>query len=149
MRPSGEGPPGIGPVEQLQAQAVASADKTLKEELKKTEATIKELQGEVVHYSRRLVDTSQSSTFYLQQLAPVSGAQFKGVQSRVVMAEWLARWTPNHKIVGSSPAKSQSAHQNRPLWAMGGDNGASVHSAINEYLAITEMAIVPRLPVAP
>ncbi len=26
---------------------------------------------------------------------------------RVAMAEWLARRTPNHKIVGSSPAKSQ------------------------------------------
>ncbi len=22
------------------------------------------------------------------------------------------------------------------MWAMGGDNGASVHSAVNEYLAI-------------
>ncbi len=49
---------------------------------------------------------------------------------RVAIAEWLARWTPNHKIVGSSPAKSQSAHQNRPVWATGGDNGASVHSAV-------------------
>ncbi len=55
---------------------------------------------------------------------------------RVVMAKWLARQTPNHKIVGSSPAKSQLAHQNRPAWATGGDNGTSVHSAINEYLAI-------------
>ncbi len=54
----------------------------------------------------------------------------------VAMAEWLARRTPNHKIVGSSPAKSQSAHQSRPAWATGGDNSASVHSAINEYLAI-------------
>ncbi len=52
------------------------------------------------------------------------------------MAEWLARRTLNHKIVGSSPAKSQSAHQNRPALATGGDNGASVHSAGNEYLAI-------------
>ncbi len=51
------------------------------------------------------------------------------------MAEWLARWTPNHKIVGSSSAKSQSAHQNRLVWATGGDNGASVHPAVNEYLA--------------
>ena len=56
--------------------------------------------------------------------------------SRVAMAEWLARRTPNHKIMGSSPAKSQSAHQNLPVWAASGDNGASVHSAINEYLAI-------------
>ncbi len=62
------------------------------------------------------------------------------------MAEWLARRTPNHKIVGSSHATSQSAHENRPVWAAGGDNGASVHSAVNEYL--TEMAIVLRLPVA-
>ncbi len=52
------------------------------------------------------------------------------------MAEWLARRTPNHKIVGSSLAKRQSAHQNRPVWATGGDNGASVHSPVNEYLAI-------------
>ncbi len=52
------------------------------------------------------------------------------------MAEWLACRTPNHKIVGSSPAKSQLAHQNCPAWATGGDNGASVHSAANEYLAI-------------
>ncbi len=41
------------------------------------------------------------------------------------MAEWLARRTPNHKIVGSSPPKSQSAHQNRPVWATSSDNGAS------------------------
>ncbi len=52
------------------------------------------------------------------------------------MAEWLARRTPNHKIVGSSPAESQSAHQIRPAWATGGDNCASVYSAVNEYLAI-------------
>ncbi len=52
------------------------------------------------------------------------------------MAQWLARRTPNHKIVGSSPTKSQSAHQNCPVWAVGGDNGASVHSAVSEYLAI-------------
>ena len=67
------------------------------------------------------------------------------------MAEWLARRTPNHKIVGSSPAKSQAAHQNGPMWAAGGDNGASVHSAVNEYLAINRdgNCTVPRLPVAP
>ena len=52
------------------------------------------------------------------------------------MAEWLACLTPNRKIVGSSPAKSQSSHQYHPVWAAGGDNGASVHSAINEYLVI-------------
>ncbi len=60
------------------------------------------------------------------------------VQCRVAMAEWLARRTPNHKIVGSSPAKSQSAHQNCPVWAAGGDNGVSVHSAVNEYLALID-----------
>ncbi len=27
------------------------------------------------------------------------------------MAEWLARRTPNHRIVGSGPAKSQTAYQ--------------------------------------
>ncbi len=26
--------------------------------------------------------------------------------------------------------------QNRPVWATGGDNGALVHPAVNEYLAI-------------
>ncbi len=52
------------------------------------------------------------------------------------MAEWLARWTPNHKIVGSSPAKSQSARQKPSRVGYGGDNGASVYSAVNEYLAI-------------
>ncbi len=26
--------------------------------------------------------------------------------------------------------------KNHPAWATGGDNGASVHSAVNEYLAI-------------
>ncbi len=33
---------------------------------------------------------------------------------RVAMAEWLARQTPNHKIVGSSPAKSQSLIKTAP-----------------------------------
>ncbi len=67
------------------------------------------------------------------------------------MAEWLARRTPNHKIVGSRQRPcSKQAHQNCPAWATGGDNGASVHSAVNEYLGIDrDMAIVPRLPVAP
>ncbi len=49
------------------------------------------------------------------------------------MAEWLAGRTPNHKIVGSSPAKASRLIKNHPAWA---DNGASVHSALNEYLAI-------------
>ncbi len=55
---------------------------------------------------------------------------------RVAMAEWLARPTPNHKIVGSSHAKTSWLIKNRPAWATGGDNGDSVHSAVNEYLAI-------------
>ena len=45
---------------------------------------------------------------------------------RVAMAEWLARRTPNQT---SWPIK------NRPVWATGKDNRASVHSAVNEYLA--------------
>ncbi len=52
------------------------------------------------------------------------------------MAEWLARQTPNHEIVGSSPAEATWLIKNRPAWGMGGDNGASVHSAVNECLAI-------------
>ena len=55
---------------------------------------------------------------------------------RVAVAEWLARRTPNHKIVGWSPAKSSRLIKNRPAWATGDNNGASVHSAVNEYLAI-------------
>ncbi len=52
------------------------------------------------------------------------------------MAEWLARRTPNHKIVGLSPNKTSCLIKNRPAWATGDDNGASVYSAVNEYLAI-------------
>ena len=52
------------------------------------------------------------------------------------MAKWLLRRTPNHKIVGSSPAKASQLIKNHPVWATGDDNGASVHSAINEYLVI-------------
>ncbi len=52
------------------------------------------------------------------------------------MAEWLARRTPNHKIVGLSPAEATLLNKNRPTWATGDNNGASVHSAVNEYLAI-------------
>ena len=52
------------------------------------------------------------------------------------MAEWLARQTPNHKIVGSSPAETTWLIKNHPTWAMGDDNGASVHLAVNEYLVI-------------
>ncbi len=65
--------------------------------------------------------------------------------------EWLiARWTPNHKIVGSSPAEATWLIKKRPAWAMGDDNGASVHSAVNEYLALDRDGnIVLRLPSAP
>ncbi len=52
------------------------------------------------------------------------------------MAEWLAHWTPNHQIVGSSPAEATWLIKNHSAWAMGDDNGAAVHSAVNEYLAI-------------
>ena len=55
---------------------------------------------------------------------------------RVVVAEWLARRTPNHKIMGLSPAKATWLIKNHPAWAAGDDNGAMVHSAVNEYLAI-------------
>ena len=56
------------------------------------------------------------------------------------MAEWLARQTPNHKIVGSSLAKTSCLIKNCPVGATDNDNGASVHS---------EMAIVLRLPIGP
>ncbi len=52
------------------------------------------------------------------------------------MTEWLARRTPHHKIVGSSPAISSRLIKNRPVWPTGDDNGASVHAAVNEYMAI-------------
>ncbi len=65
------------------------------------------------------------------------------------MAEWLARRTPNHKIVGLSPAKTSRLTQKRPAWATGDDNGASVHSAVIEYLPIDRHGILLRLPVAP
>ncbi len=45
---------------------------------------------------------------------------------RVAMAEWLARRTPNHKIVGLSYAKAVWLIKNRPAWAMGDNYGASV-----------------------
>ena len=44
--------------------------------------------------------------------------------------------TPNQEIVGSESCISQLIHENIPLWATGGDNGASAHmvgSAVNEY----------------
>ncbi len=65
-----------------------------------------------------------------------------------MMAEWFAHWTPNQKIMGLNPAKASCLFKNCPIWATCEDNGASVHSVINEYLA-TEMAIVLRLPVEP
>ncbi len=67
------------------------------------------------------------------------------------MAKWLARRTPNHKIVGSSAAEAIWLIKNHPTWATGDDNGASVHSAVNEYLAIQkwQLYIVFRLPLEP
>ncbi len=61
---------------------------------------------------------------------------------RVAIAEWLARLahqTPDHnmnKIVGSNPADATWLIKTRSAWATGDDNGALVHSVINEYLAI-------------
>ncbi len=55
---------------------------------------------------------------------------------RVAMAEWLERRTPDHTIVGSSPAKTSWLIKNCPAWATGDDHGASFHSAVIEYLAI-------------
>ncbi len=51
------------------------------------------------------------------------------------MAEWLAHLTPNHMKVGSSRTEATWLTKNSPAWATG-DNGVSVHSALNEYLAI-------------
>ena len=42
----------------------------------------------------------------------------------------------NHKVVGLILHKPNWLIRNYPAWAMGDDNGASVHSAINEYLVI-------------
>ena len=42
------------------------------------------------------------------------------------MAEWSARRTPNHNILGSSPAKASWLIKKRPAWATGDDNGTSV-----------------------
>ncbi len=51
--------------------------------------------------------------------------------------EWFASRTPNHKIVGSSPPKSVASSKTVPRGLRrGDDNGASVHSAVKEYLAI-------------
>ncbi len=47
------------------------------------------------------------------------------VWCQVVMAEWLARQTPKHKIMGLSPAKASWLIKKRPAWAMGDGNGAS------------------------
>ncbi len=43
---------------------------------------------------------------------------------------------PQPQDRGFESRQNQLAHQNRPVWAAGGDNGASVHSAVNEYLAV-------------
>ncbi len=55
---------------------------------------------------------------------------FKSSLNRVPVAEWLS----SHKIVGLSPAEATWLIKNRPTWATGDDNGASFHSAVNEYL---------------
>ncbi len=52
------------------------------------------------------------------------------------MAEWLAHCTRIHKIVASNPAVATWLIKNHPVWVTGDDNGASVHSALNEYLMI-------------
>ncbi len=52
------------------------------------------------------------------------------------MAEWLARRASNPKIMGSSSIKASRLIKNNPAWATGDNDGASVHSAVNEYLAI-------------
>ncbi len=56
--------------------------------------------------------------------------------TKVALSEVSAGLTVSHKIVGSSPAKTSWLNKKRPAWATGDDNGASVHSAVNEYLAI-------------
>ncbi len=40
-----------------------------------------------------------------------------------MLAECLAGRTPNHFIVCASPAEATWLIKNRPVWAMGGDNG--------------------------
>ncbi len=52
------------------------------------------------------------------------------------MAKWLERRIPNHKIVDSSLAEATRLIKNHPAWTTGDNNGASVHSAVNQYLAI-------------
>ena len=51
---------------------------------------------------------------------------------RLRLPNGFAHWTHNHKIMGSSPVTIKK----HPAWAMGDDNGASVHSAVTEYLAM-------------
>ncbi len=48
----------------------------------------------------------------------------------------IVRQIPNHKIVGSSHAEATWLNKYHPAWATGDNNGASVHSAANEYPAI-------------
>ena len=50
------------------------------------------------------------------------------------MAEWLERRTTSHKIVGSTPAQSSWLIKNLPAWATGDDNGALVHSTVNDVI---------------
>ncbi len=67
---------------------------------------------------------------------PQSNGIFISWQSLVAMVEWLGCRTPNHKIVDSSPIKTSWLIKNHRVWATSDDNGASVHTAVNEYLAI-------------
>ncbi len=48
------------------------------------------------------------------------------------MAEWPL--LPTHKIVGLSPAKTSWLIKNRPAWATGGDNGASIGSLSRKWV---------------
>ncbi len=48
----------------------------------------------------------------------------------------MVSMSDNHKIVGLSPVGASWLIKNHPAWATGDNNGALVHSAVNEYLAI-------------
>ncbi len=43
---------------------------------------------------------------------------------------------PTTRLWVRVPPKASWLIKKHPVWATGGDNGASIHSAINEYLAI-------------
>ncbi len=51
------------------------------------------------------------------------------------MTEWLARLTPNHKIMG--PVQASWFVKNHPVCPMVDNNHvASVHSAVDDYLRL-------------